>query len=100
MSLSSAVSGIFTSIYDLFASILAAILALAQGALHGVQSTLMGIVHLARDVVSQMVHLTGGATKLVASNFIALAVGGLLVFAYLRYAAGNRPAVPAQKKTQ
>jgi hypothetical protein len=32
-------------------------------------------------------------------NFIALAVGGLLVFAYLRYSANSRQAV-AGKKTQ
>ncbi|KAG5978703.1 hypothetical protein E4U55_006049 [Claviceps digitariae] len=99
MSLSSAVSGIFTSIYDLFASLLATMLALAQGALHAVQSVLMGLVHLVQGMASQVVHLTGGATKFVASNFIALAVGGLLVFAYLRYAA-NRQVVAGQKKTQ
>ncbi|KAG6026817.1 hypothetical protein E4U41_001167 [Claviceps citrina] len=99
MSLSSAVSGIFTSLRDLFASLLAAILAVFRGFLHALQSVLVGAVDVVRGVVSQAVHLAGGVTTFVASNFIALAVGGLLVFAYLRYSAGGRQAVAA-KKTQ
>ncbi|KAG5922522.1 hypothetical protein E4U53_003707 [Claviceps sorghi] len=100
MSLSSAVSGIFTSIYDLFASLLATIVAIARAALHAVQSVLMGAVHLVQGMFSQVAHLTGEATAFVTSNFVAMAVGGLVVFAYLRYAAGERRVVAGQKKTQ
>lgn len=88
MSITSGVSGIFTSIYDLFASLLAIL-----------QGVIVCIVDVVQDLISQAVHLTSGVTKFVASNFIALAVGGLLVFAYLRYSAGSRRAV-AGKKTQ
>ncbi|QPG94291.1 hypothetical protein C2857_005617 [Epichloe festucae Fl1] len=99
MSITSGVSGIFKSIYDLFASLLATIFAVLQGAVSAAQGFIVCIVDVVQDVISQAVHLTSGVAKFVASNFIALAVGGLLVFAYLRYSANSRQAV-AGKKTQ
>ncbi|CCE30152.1 uncharacterized protein CPUR_04000 [Claviceps purpurea 20.1] len=101
MSLSSALSGIFTSLHNLFSSILATILALAQNILHALQSCLSGLVHLVRGVLTQVVRVTGGAGKFIASNIVALAVGGVLVMVYLKYAGGNRPVmVGGQTKTK
>lgn len=58
MSITSGVSGIFTSIYDLFASLLAIL-----------QGVIVCIVDVVQDLISQAVHLTSGVTKFVASTY-------------------------------
>lgn len=75
MSLSSALSGIFTSLHNLFSSILATILALAQNILHALQSCLSGLVHLVRGVLTQVVRVTGGAGKFIASKSLRMPNG-------------------------
>ncbi|EFZ02786.1 hypothetical protein X797_000737 [Metarhizium robertsii] len=101
MTLTTAVSDLFQSIYELFASILSTIYAVIHAAFTTVWNFVASILSLVQSIVREAVHLTGGVGKFVASNFVALIVGGLLVFAYLRFSATPSRAGPvAQKKTR
>ncbi|KHO01595.1 uncharacterized protein MAM_00596 [Metarhizium album ARSEF 1941] len=100
MALTSAVSDLFKSIYELLASVLSAIYAVVHAAFSTVRGVIAGILSLVQSTVHEALHLTGGVGKFVASNFAALVVGGLLVFAYLRFSAtpSSRAGSVAQKK--
>ncbi|KZZ99440.1 hypothetical protein AAL_02012 [Moelleriella libera RCEF 2490] len=97
MSIPSAVSGLVRSVYDLFASLLATIYAVIHDVLSAVQSVLAGAVHFVQHVIGEAIHVTGGVTKFVLSNFVALAIGGLLVFGYLRYSTSGRQVAAGKK---
>ncbi|OAA50698.1 hypothetical protein NOR_01148 [Metarhizium rileyi] len=101
MALTTALSDLFNSIYELFASCLSTIYAVIHAAFSTVWNFIASIFNLVLGVFREAVHLTGGLGKFVASNFVALIVGGLLVFAYLRFSATTTRTQPAaQKKTQ
>ncbi|QUC23771.1 uncharacterized protein UV8b_08012 [Ustilaginoidea virens] len=100
MALTSAVSDLFRSIYELFASLVAAVYAAVYAVFAAAQSVVVGLATAVRDVLAQAVHLTGGVAKFVTGNFVALAVGGLLVLGYLRVSASRRQEAVRAKKTQ
>lgn len=121
MAITSAISDLFKSIYEVFASFFSAIYAVIHAAVSTVWNFILGVVNLVQSILVQAVHFTGGVGKFVASeclscnlaryncqsclqclgNFVALLVGGVLVFAYLRFSAtGTRSTTVTQKKTQ
>ncbi|KAI1039540.1 hypothetical protein LB505_002663 [Fusarium chuoi] len=116
MAITSAISDLFSSIYELLASVFNTIYSVIHSILTAILAFVQGFFNLIGDVVSGLVEVTGGVGKFVASEFsplyshhlsradddignaAILAVGALGAFAYVRYTAQGRAV--ANKKTQ
>ncbi|SPJ85129.1 uncharacterized protein FTOL_10980 [Fusarium torulosum] len=98
MAITSAVSDLFASIYELFASVFNTIYTIIHSVFSAVLGFIQGFFNLISDVLSGLVDVTGGVGKFVASNAAILAVGALAAFAYVRYTAQGKAV--ANKKTQ
>jgi phage-related protein len=77
MAVTTAVSDLFKSIYELFASVLGTIYAVIHGAFSFVWNFVTGILGLVQRVFTEAVHLTGGVGKFVASKYSYSRGGGL-----------------------
>ncbi|KAF5670496.1 hypothetical protein FHETE_4403 [Fusarium heterosporum] len=98
MAITSAITDLLSSIYELFASVLNTIYTVIHSIFSAVLGFVQGLFNLVGDVLSGLVDVTGGVGKFVASNAAILAVGALAAFAYVRYTAQGRAV--ANKKTQ
>jgi hypothetical protein len=116
MAITSAISDLFSSIYELLASVFSTFYSVIHSILSAVLGFVQGLFNLIGDVVSGLVDVTGGVGKFVASEFsppyshsswftdneignaAILAIGALGAFAYVRYTAQGRAV--ANKKTQ
>ncbi|EXM08875.1 hypothetical protein FOIG_01917 [Fusarium odoratissimum NRRL 54006] len=116
MAITSAISDLFSSIYELLASVFNTFYSVIHSILSAVLGFVQGLFNLIGDVVSGLVEVTGGVGKFVASEFppsylhhflradddkgnaAILAIGVLGTFAYVRYTAQGRTV--ANKKTQ
>ncbi|EXM08876.1 hypothetical protein NOF04DRAFT_8379 [Fusarium oxysporum II5] len=98
MAITSAISDLFSSIYELLASVFNTFYSVIHSILSAVLGFVQGLFNLIGDVVSGLVEVTGGVGKFVASNAAILAIGVLGTFAYVRYTAQGRTV--ANKKTQ
>lgn len=74
MTLTTAVSDLFQSIYELFASVLSTIYTVIHAAFSTVRNFVASILSLAQSIVQGVVHLTGGVGKFVASESLGLVV--------------------------
>lgn len=74
MTLTTAVSDLFQSIYELFASVLSTIYAVIHAAFSTVWNFIASILSLVQSIVREAVHLTGGVGKFVASKSLGLVV--------------------------
>ncbi|KAF4993613.1 hypothetical protein FGRMN_6331 [Fusarium graminum] len=98
MAITSAITDLLSSIYELFASVLNTIYTVIHSIFSAVLGFVQGLFNLVGDVLSGFVDVTGGVGKFLASNAAILAVGALAAFAYVRYTAQGRAV--ANKKTQ
>ncbi|KAM0559275.1 hypothetical protein ACHAO7_001535 [Fusarium culmorum] len=98
MAITSAINDLFSSIYELLASVFNTVYAIIHSIFSAVLGFVQGLFNLIGDVVSGLVEVTGGVGKFVASNAAILAVGALGAFAYVRYTAQGKQV--ANKKTQ
>ncbi|KAF5685382.1 hypothetical protein FCIRC_3440 [Fusarium circinatum] len=98
MAITSAISDLFSSIYELLASVFNTFYAVIHSILTAILGFVQGLFNLIGDVVSGLVEVTGGVGKFVASNAAILAIGALGAFAYVRYTSQGRAV--ANKKTQ
>ena len=69
MAITSAISDLFSSIYELFASFFGAIYAVIHGAFMAVWNFIVAILSLVQNVITEAIHLTGGVGKFVASEY-------------------------------
>ncbi|KAF4943433.1 hypothetical protein FGADI_13422 [Fusarium gaditjirri] len=98
MAITTAISDLFSSIYELLASVFNTFYSVIHSILSAILGFVQGFFNLIGDVVSGLVEVTGGVGKFVASNAAILAIGALGAFAYVRYTAQGRAV--ANKKTQ
>lgn len=117
MAITSAISDLFSSIYELLASVFNTLYSVIHSIFTAILGFVQGFFNLIGDVVSGLVEVTGGVGKFVASEFppppysghfsradnnignaAILAIGALGAFAYVRYTAQGRAV--ANKKTQ
>lgn len=72
MAITSAISDLFASFYELLASILGTMYTLVQTVVMAVVNFITGIFTLVGDVLSGFVEMAGGLGKFLASKFLSL----------------------------
>ena len=120
MAITTAISDLFKSFYELISSIFGAAYAIVNSVVGAVVCFVTGIFKLAGDVLGGAIDIAGGVGKFIAGkpptrtrhrlcregmsnggivgNIVLISVGALLAFAFVRYTAqGQR--IAAQKKT-
>ncbi|GJN71882.1 hypothetical protein VFPFJ_02607 [Purpureocillium lilacinum] len=98
MAITTAISDLFKSFYELISSIFGAAYAIVNSVVGAVVGFVTGIFKLAGDVLGGAIDIAGGVGKFIAGNIVLISVGALLAFAFVRYTAqGQR--IAAQKKT-
>jgi phage-related protein len=98
MAITSAISDLFKSFYELFASVLNAAYTVIHSIFLAVYNFVTGIFTLAGDLLGGLVDVTGSVGKFVASNIVVFAIAIVGVFAYVRFTAQGQRVV-ADKKT-
>ncbi|UNI22766.1 hypothetical protein JDV02_008626 [Purpureocillium takamizusanense] len=98
MAITTAVSDLFNSFYELLSSVFGAAYAIVNSVVGAVVGFVTGIFKLVGDVLGGAVDIAGGVGKFLAGNIVLISVGALLAFAFVRYTAQGQRAV-TQKKT-
>ncbi|KAK0622336.1 hypothetical protein B0T14DRAFT_563796 [Immersiella caudata] len=104
MAITSAVSDLVASIYELFASFVGAVYTIVHSFVMGIFNLFTGFFAFIADIFKGVFDIVGGVGKFVTGNIVILGLIGAGVFAYFRFtqqgqlqAQANRPI--AAKKT-
>lgn len=115
MAITSAISDLFSSFYELIASVLNAAYTIVHSIFLAVYNFVAGIFQLSGNVVEGLANVVGGVGKFImgmfsllsvkfdtlltnTGNIVLLSIGALAAFAFFRYTAQGRQ-VAAGKKT-
>jgi hypothetical protein len=82
MAVTSAISDLFASFYELFASILGAAYSIVHTVIMAVVNFVTGILTLVGDVLSGFVEMAGGVGKFLASKLDSLPSSSFFLFLY------------------
>ena len=93
MAITSAISDLFSSIYELFASFFGAIYAVIHGAFSAVYNFIAAILSLVQNVITEAIHLTGGVGKFVASKYSHDFLRSILLHLSLLVIYSNSPGI-------
>ncbi|KAH8901871.1 hypothetical protein BR93DRAFT_942027 [Coniochaeta sp. PMI_546] len=109
MSIGAAINDLFSSIYELFASVLGGIYNTIHAILAAIIGLFSGFINLIGDVFKGAVDVVGGLGKFLAKMLTEFVLIGNIVivgiiaaggYAYVRYQQGRPIAPAAQKKVQ
>ena len=99
MAITTAISDLFASFYELFASIIGTMYSMVHALFSAVVNFVTGIFTLIADVLGGFVEMAGGIGKFLASNVAILAVGVIGAVLFVRYTAQGQKVVQGAKKT-
>ncbi|KAK0383836.1 hypothetical protein NLU13_9747 [Sarocladium strictum] len=99
MAITTAISDLFASIYELFASILGTMYSLVHAVIMAFVNFVTGIFTLAGDILGGVAEMAGGVGKFLASNIAILAIGVIGAVLFVRYTAQGQRVAQGAKKT-
>ncbi|KAK7220762.1 hypothetical protein V2G26_008765 [Clonostachys chloroleuca] len=100
MTITTAISDLFKSFYELIASVLSAAYAVVHSTVDAVLGFITGLVTLLGDITGGVIDVTSGVGKFILGNFVVVSIGALAAFGYLRYTAQGRQLLANKKATQ
>ncbi|VUC28601.1 unnamed protein product [Clonostachys rosea] len=99
MAITTAISDLFKSFYELIASVFNAAYAVVHSTVQAVLGFITGLITLLGDITGGVIDLTSGVGKFILGNFVVVSIGALAAFGYLRYTAQGRQLL-ANKQAQ
>ncbi|KAH8176930.1 hypothetical protein LIA77_02012 [Sarocladium implicatum] len=99
MAITSAISDLFASFYELIASVLGTMYTLVHTIVMACVNFVTGIFTLVGDVLGGFVEMAGGVGKFLASNVAILAIGVIGAVLFVRYTAQGQKVAQGTKKT-
>ncbi|KAI9900483.1 hypothetical protein N3K66_004745 [Trichothecium roseum] len=97
MAITTAISDLFNSLYELLSSVLGTAYAIVHSIFTAAFNFVNGILSLAGDIIGGFINVTEGVAKFIAGNIILLAIGALGAFAYVRFTASGQRLASAKK---
>jgi len=85
MAVTNAVTDLFASVYELFASLIGAVYTIAHSFVTGIVNLFVGFFSFFADIFQGVIDVVGGVGKFVAGNIVIIGIIAAAGYGYVRF---------------